>query len=416
MIYIYPEKWTEEKFDILSDEDDRFEWKLGRAFTQSDENNFRKKLAQELGAFANSFGGTLFVGVTDDKQIVGVPKIWRGRQSTKEWLENIIPTLFELRLHHFRVSKMELTQTTQDKIGDDNLVLAIDVLDSELAPHQCVFNKKYYYRISSKSEPAPHHYLAYLWGRTSPNMSNVVGSWFRFYLNHFIDLLETTADDFGSRKFNTIDFPLGSSQIYVRRFIFFQLENWKVFNSSLTAKQFLRTYPEFDLKRIEFTTLIENFYECFSELEIIVDKAPEFERRIRELFVKVMQMERITHIDNFKEKPFEEILRLYAGQVFEREVSGISNHPIELKEVLVRMTVYNLLNLELDANSRYTIFFNFCREQITNQFVESHETINTKIKEIFNVMDRISKTAKTLFEEADELRYALALKHNTTYE
>ncbi len=173
MAYKHPDKWTEDLFLSLPAEDNRYEWKLGKVESLRDQNELRNKLGKELGAFANSFGGTLFVGISDDRDIVGVDTIFAGRQSFKEWLENVIPSLTEMRLQAFRVTPVELTRKTQEKIGEEKIVLAIDVQDSDLAPHQTAKDHKYYYRVSSKSEPAPHHYLAFLWGRTNPNMANV---------------------------------------------------------------------------------------------------------------------------------------------------------------------------------------------------------------------------------------------------
>src|SRR5258708_875663 len=174
MCYDPPKKWTEELLDELPfGEDDRYEWKSGAENAVKKPDDFSNKLAKEIGAFANSFGGTLFVGMANDKTKVGFPVIAKGNTPTERWLENKIPTLFELRLQHFRVGRVELSDKTQSQIGDDKIIIAIDVFDSELAPHQCVFDHKYYYRINSESRPAPHHYLAFLWGRASSNMSQV---------------------------------------------------------------------------------------------------------------------------------------------------------------------------------------------------------------------------------------------------
>src|ERR1041384_4126469 len=169
MYYEPPKKWTEELLKELSAEDDRYEWKSGAQISIRNLNEFWNMLAKEVGAFANSFGGTLFVGVNDDKTKVGVPAIVSGRTSIERWLENKIPTLFELRLQHFRVSRVQLSESTQKQIGDNKVIIAVDVFDSELAPHQCIFDHKYYYRVNSESRPAPHHYLAFLWGRQNVN-------------------------------------------------------------------------------------------------------------------------------------------------------------------------------------------------------------------------------------------------------
>src|SRR2546430_410437 len=113
MFYDPPKKWTEEFLEELSSEDDRYEWKSGAQISKSNLNEFWNILAKEVGAFANSFGGTLFLGVNDDKTKVGVPAIASGRTSIERWLENKIPTLFELRLQHFRVSRVQLIESTQ---------------------------------------------------------------------------------------------------------------------------------------------------------------------------------------------------------------------------------------------------------------------------------------------------------------
>lgn len=191
MYYKPPENWTEELFDRLNfDEDDRYEWKSGfQLISGKDTVGFSNKLAKEIGALANSFGGTLFVGIDDQKQKVGIPAIFcKGK--TIAWLESIIPTLLELRLQHFRVSNIALSDKTQELIGIGNVIIAIDVFDSELAPHQCKFDHKYYYRVNSKSDPAPHHYLAFLWDRTNANMSQVASWWFRGFMDPLIDIVE----------------------------------------------------------------------------------------------------------------------------------------------------------------------------------------------------------------------------------
>lgn len=425
MIYEPPKRWTEKELLGLSGEDDRYEFKSGRILNDEktqqpkSENILCNELAVEICAFANSFGGTLFLGIKNNKKVDGISKFYKGKNSNpfKEWLDKKIAHFLEFRLPNYRVTEVEdLSNETSDLLGEDKVIIAVDIFDSDLAPHQCKFDNKYYYRQSSNSNPAPHHYLAYLWSRTNSNMSSVVNSWFQLYLNGFIELLEKTANYFERRNFNAIDFPFGNPTIHIRRIIFFELENWKIFNSTLTAKQFLRTYPDFNSKRMEFTELVESFFYHFSELEKLVETSPEFEQTVRQLVINFMQRERIPDIEQYKNKPFEEILRHFGANFFEGQVRGISEYPKELKDVLIRMTAYNLLNLDLDTASQYTIFFTFCKEQIANKFSESLEIINSKTNEINILMNKVSEMARNLYLEAEELRYALALKHNTTYE
>jgi predicted HTH transcriptional regulator len=165
----HPDVWTEAAFlELPLKEDDRYEWKAAPKKVLDNLGEFRKMLSKQIGALANSFGGTLFIGIDNDRLIEGVAKEYIGRQSLKDWLEGVIPTLFELRLHNLRVSEMVLSPETALRIGTEKAVIVIDVFESDLAPHQSTTDHHYYYRVAGTSKPAPHHYLAFLWGRTNP--------------------------------------------------------------------------------------------------------------------------------------------------------------------------------------------------------------------------------------------------------
>ncbi len=90
-------RWTEpDLLSLPSGENDRFDRKSGALL---DDPASPRTLAKALSAFANSGGGHLIIGVKDDGTIDGVPKIRRGRTSTKDWLEQIIPELVSHPLH-----------------------------------------------------------------------------------------------------------------------------------------------------------------------------------------------------------------------------------------------------------------------------------------------------------------------------
>src|SRR5882672_9914944 len=84
------ERWKEEDVVALPPgEHDYFDRKSGRIFADPD---FRKDFAKALSAFANSGGGHLVMGVANDGTFDGCEPV-RGRTSTREWLEQIIPEL-----------------------------------------------------------------------------------------------------------------------------------------------------------------------------------------------------------------------------------------------------------------------------------------------------------------------------------
>ncbi|MBJ7405027.1 MAG: ATP-binding protein [Bradyrhizobium sp.] len=170
MTFVKREYWTEEQVNELpAGEHDYFERKSGMLFDVPDRNSLLDKIAKAASAFANSGGGHLILGVTDAGKLDGVPRIWSGRTTTRDWLEQKIPQLLDYRLNDFRVHVVGCTASTQIPAGRD--VIVIDFGDSALAPHQSVRDHTYYYRSAGRSLPAPHFYLELLRQRqTSPDL------------------------------------------------------------------------------------------------------------------------------------------------------------------------------------------------------------------------------------------------------
>jgi hypothetical protein len=159
------ERWTEAEVAALpSGEHDYFDRKSGALLTSGD---FRKDLAKAISAFANSGGGHLVIGVEDDGTFSGVVAL-RGRTATREWLEQVIPTLVSFPLEDFRVHEVE--PAPQSNIPAGKVILVVDVGDSVLAPHQSESARVYYYREGGHSKPAPHFYLETLRNRLTRPM------------------------------------------------------------------------------------------------------------------------------------------------------------------------------------------------------------------------------------------------------
>jgi hypothetical protein len=167
------EKWTEEEIAALpAGEQDYFERKSGAALSNPSPEIL---IAKALCALANSGGGHLILGMADDGTIDCVPAIRKGKQSTKDWLEQIIPYSLNYPLQDFRVH--EVIPSAPSLIPAGLVVIVIDVGDSALAPHQTAKSKAYYYRAGGRSEPAPHFYLDTLWGRQSFPSAKVARAW-----------------------------------------------------------------------------------------------------------------------------------------------------------------------------------------------------------------------------------------------
>lgn len=166
MAVVKRERWTEQDVLALPDgEHDYFERKSGTLFDKSDE--LQGKLAKTLSALANSGGGHMVLGVADDGTLDGTPPTYgKGRQLTRDWLEQKIPYLMTYPLADLRVHVVEPATPSQIPAGRE--VIVIDVGDSQLAPHQCAYGGgeaqkyAYYYRQGGRSEHAPHFYLELL--------------------------------------------------------------------------------------------------------------------------------------------------------------------------------------------------------------------------------------------------------------
>jgi hypothetical protein len=156
--------WTEDDVVSLPLEDDTLERKGSRLLdlTLSDvqESKVLSELAKQLSAFANTGGGRILYGVTDAGQVDngGVSQLIKGRQSAKDWLESIIPTLTDYEIAGVNVYQIS-GQNPGSPIHQGKALFVVDVPDSERAPHQSKRDLLYYVRLGGTSRPAPHRLI-----------------------------------------------------------------------------------------------------------------------------------------------------------------------------------------------------------------------------------------------------------------
>jgi len=102
--------WTED--DVLAlpaGENDSFERKGSRLLDLKlsgvKEDDVLNEFAKQLSAFSNTGGGQIIYGVANNGTVDGggVALSVKGRQSTKEWLEDVIPKLTEFEIIGFNV-------------------------------------------------------------------------------------------------------------------------------------------------------------------------------------------------------------------------------------------------------------------------------------------------------------------------
>jgi hypothetical protein len=158
-------EWTEDDvFALPSGENDSFERKGARlvdlTISGVSPDAVLNELAKQLSAFANTGGGRIIYGISDTGTVDnrGVARSVKGRQPTREWLEDVIPTLTEYEIVGFNVYEI-VPKASGSALAVDKSLYIVDVPDSDRAPHQSKRDQKYYVRLAGKSHPAPHRLI-----------------------------------------------------------------------------------------------------------------------------------------------------------------------------------------------------------------------------------------------------------------
>jgi hypothetical protein len=168
-----PREWTEEYVGSLPvGEFDWLEVKGRRALDltlpEVKEAAVRETLAKAVSAFANSGGGVLVYGLANPSETWavddgGVDLKVKG-SGTREWLEDIIPTLVDFPLANFNVYALQ-GAGEDSRIASGRGLFIVEIGDSETAPHQSVIDHRYYARVGGKSRPLPHRLVADIFNR-----------------------------------------------------------------------------------------------------------------------------------------------------------------------------------------------------------------------------------------------------------
>jgi hypothetical protein len=164
-----PRDWDEEYIltNLPVGEFDWFEAKGSMVVKPESKYIDRDLLSKAISAFANSGGGTLVLGLklSGNNWIIdngGIVKSL-GKTSTREWLEDIIPTLVEVSLKDFNVYEPS-RRVESSQLALDKAIFVIQVHDSFFAPHQAS-DRRYYGRVAGKSRPLGHRFVMDILGR-----------------------------------------------------------------------------------------------------------------------------------------------------------------------------------------------------------------------------------------------------------
>src|SRR6266700_3923260 len=107
-------------------------------------------ISKDVSAFANSAGGTIVYGMTEDKVThvaTGLDTGSNPAEITKEWLEQVINSKIHRRIDGVRIRQIELTTTHPGRVA-----YVVYIPSSTRAPHQAS-DKRFYKRFNFQSVP-----------------------------------------------------------------------------------------------------------------------------------------------------------------------------------------------------------------------------------------------------------------------
>ncbi|MDW5562988.1 MAG: ATP-binding protein [Methanomassiliicoccus sp.] len=125
----------------------------------------RAEIGKEISAFANSSGGLLLVGISEQNARDGRSKIPVGIEGnnekcyTKEWFSQVILSGIQPHVNDIDVVSIQIDNGTSN-------IFIVDVPSSPFSPHMsCCDDHQYYERIGARSEPMEHYQVDYHFGK-----------------------------------------------------------------------------------------------------------------------------------------------------------------------------------------------------------------------------------------------------------
>ncbi|MFZ3358392.1 MAG: ATP-binding protein [Xanthobacteraceae bacterium] len=114
----------------------------------------RSELCKDTSAFANSAGGMIVYGITENKhEPTGIDQGVDITAITKEYIEDVLTSNIRPKIEDLEIKVVPLPSKGANRVA---VVLRIGQATA-LAPHQNVLDNKYYRRHNFKSEPMRDH-------------------------------------------------------------------------------------------------------------------------------------------------------------------------------------------------------------------------------------------------------------------
>jgi len=375
---------TAELLEIIArGEDSKHQFKVDVTNAQS--------LASEIVAFANSGGGHLVIGVQDDGTIDGVPRMYKGTATTRDWLEQVVPDLVSYPLQDFRVHEVEPDESSL--IPSDHVVIVIDIGDSMQAPHQSAITKIYHHRSGGRSLPAPHHFLEMLRGREAYPSQRIAYSWLNFVIAPWLRVLDREREALTNQ---TIEWDRFSKTL-----------RWltKLSPSSAVEIQFLRSYEAIqesiashDLGLVSLRGEVERLFEYIKRDSLLADA---YDKAISSESIKEMRRRNPYPDSRYGASNPEMLQGLFGTMSKEEQLALLAEYAINRRSDLPATEILNPL-----WNTHGTSFRNLLNRYPINEGRDIvRKAIETQAQNVAELT--------TLIEET---RHELSFKYGEPYE
>lgn len=163
----YTENDLRELISSQAEESIHLDFKAAGALDKTNEK--RAEIAKDVSAFANSDGGIIVYGITEENHVASNFSFIDGNEYTKEWLERVINDGIQRRILGIQISPIRVN-------GDiKQTVYVIKIPRSVNAPHMCVKRHIYYRRYNFESVPMEDYEIRELYNRTTIPKLGIIG-------------------------------------------------------------------------------------------------------------------------------------------------------------------------------------------------------------------------------------------------
>jgi len=145
-----PWEWNEQDIlGLIADqvkEDLNLDYKACDSLAKSEGK--KKEISKDVSAFANSAGGVIVYGVTEDNHLpTGIDSGYDPADISKEWVEQVINSNIKRRIDGVRINQLELRTTKPGKV-----IYVVSIPQSNRAPHMAS-DHRFYKRFNFESVP-----------------------------------------------------------------------------------------------------------------------------------------------------------------------------------------------------------------------------------------------------------------------